>query len=397
MEFVSAGEAATPPFTNLAPLDVSSMERLAQNALHAGQLAQMALAGEHLTPSCVTSLIPSPKGDPTPCATLPANLNPYSLATTPATKPPPPVGGPAKRAGSGKTRRSSYTVEFKRQLVMEALRRPAGNRIRPTCAQYPGVEPCQLRKWIRALEADVQRETEGWESEDGEAEVTPGASPKSDSFEFGELMPLTPYTPPPETEYEKAAREQAEADAWTVLAKARWAATQAGLDDPVAKDLDAAASLFLSQATQAPLSPLGLSGPLNLPFTAPLGTWGVVDKTQELSHPAFPSWHPTKQLSLMNTQGGAAALQGLSGPFPTKKPLPEDGAAPAPAPFARRALNVAPPPPGGDPPTGDPSSALPDGDAMLTAVADDDELVDEWLLENAGELLETCAPELLAA
>ena len=60
------------------------------------------------------------------------------------------------------------------------------------------------------------------------------------------------------------------------------------------KDLDAAASLFLSQATQAPLSPLGLSGPLNLPFTAPLGTWGVVDKTQELSHPAFPSWHPTK-------------------------------------------------------------------------------------------------------
>ena len=156
MEFVSAGEAATPPFTNLAPLDVSSMERLAQNALHAGQLAQMALAGEHLTPPCVTSLTPSLKGDPTPCATLPANLNPYSLATTPATKPPPPVGGPAKRAGSGKTRRSSYTVGFKRQLVMEALRRPAGNRIRPTCAQYPGVEPCQLRKWIRALEAEVR-------------------------------------------------------------------------------------------------------------------------------------------------------------------------------------------------------------------------------------------------
>ena len=69
MEFLRGGEAATPPFTNLAPLDVSSMERLAQNALHAGQLAQMALAGEHLTPSCVTSLIPSPKGDPTPCAT----------------------------------------------------------------------------------------------------------------------------------------------------------------------------------------------------------------------------------------------------------------------------------------------------------------------------------------
>ena len=156
MQFLNGDAEAATPFAKLAPLDVSSMERLAQNALHAGQLAQMALAGEHLTPSCVTSLIPSPKGDPTPCATLPANLNPYSLATTPATKPPPPVGGPAKRAGSGKTRRSSYTVEFKRQLVMEALRRPAGNRIRPTCAQYPGVEPCQLRKWIRALEAEVR-------------------------------------------------------------------------------------------------------------------------------------------------------------------------------------------------------------------------------------------------
>ena len=309
---------------------------------------------------------------------------------------------PRARPADGARRRIHYSIEFKRKVVKDALARPIGKRIRPTCSRYPTVEPCQLRKWIRALEHDVNREAGGgWSSEDGDAEVTPDTSPTvTRRGSFAELMPLAAWTPPPgceDPEYEKAAREQNEADAWTVLAKARWAATQAGLDDPVAKDLDAAASLFLSQATQAPLSPLGLSGPLNLPFTAPLGTWGVVDKTQELSHPAFPSWHPTKQLSLMNTQGGAAALQGLSGPFPTKKPLPEDGAAPAPAPFARRALNVAPPPPGGDPTTGDPSSALPDGDAMLTAVADDDELVDEWLLENAGELLETCAPELLAA
>ena len=272
----------------------------------------------------------------------------------------PSSSGPRARPADGARRRIHYSIEFKRPRE-PTLARPIGKRIRPTCSRYPTVEPCQLRKWIRALEADVQRETEGWESEDGEAEVTPGASPKSDSFEFGELMPLTPYTPPPETEYEKAAREQAEADAWTVLAEGAVGGDPGGARrSSVAKRprRRVRRQLFLSQATQAPLSPLGLSGPLDgamsvLPFTAPLGTWGVVEKTQELSHPAFPSWHPTKQLSLMNTQGGAAALQGLSGPFPTKKPLPEDGAAPAPAPFARRALNVAPPPPGGDPTTGD--------------------------------------------
>ena len=100
----------------------------------------------------------------------------------------------------------------------------------------------------------------GWSSEDGDAEVTPDTSPTvTRRGSFAELMPLAAWTPPPgceDPEYEKAAREQNEADAWTVLAKARWAATQAGLDDPVAKDLEPAASLFLSQVTQAPLSAL---------------------------------------------------------------------------------------------------------------------------------------------
>ena len=289
---------------------------------------------------------------------------------------------PRARSADGSRRRIHYSVEFKRKVVKDALARPIGKRIRPTCSRYPTVEPCQLRKWIRALEGDVNREAGGgWSSEDGDAEVTPDTSPTvTRRGSFAELMPLAAWTPPPgceDPEYEKAAREQNEADAWTVLAKARWAATQAGLDDPVAKDLDAAASLFLSQATQAPLSPLGLSGPLNLPFTAPLGTWGVVEKTQELSHPAFPSWHPTKA-------GGKAAtarppsLEGSCGPFTAKK------APPAAAPVARRALDIA----GGLKMSRDVSI---DGEMIATAVADD-ELVDEWLLENAGELM----PELLA-
>ena len=289
---------------------------------------------------------------------------------------------PRARSADGSRRRIHYSVEFKRKVVKDALARPIGKRIRPTCSRYPTVEPCQLRKWIRALEGDVNREAGGgWSSEDGDAEVTPDTSPTvTRRGSFAELMPLAAWTPPPgceDPEYEKAAREQNEADAWTVLAKARWAATQAGLDDPVAKDLEPAASHFLSQVTQAPLSPLGLAGPLGLPFTAPLGTWGVVEKTQELSHPAFPSWHPTKA-------GGKAAtarppsLEGSCGPFTAKK------APPAAAPVARRALDIA----GGLKMSRDVSI---DGEMIATAVADD-ELVDEWLLENAGELM----PELLA-
>ena len=67
-------------------------------------------------------------------------------------------GGPVRREGMrpNASRRTNYTVDFKRKVVRDALTRPLGNRIRPTCALYPHVEPCQLRKWIRALEAEVR-------------------------------------------------------------------------------------------------------------------------------------------------------------------------------------------------------------------------------------------------
>lgn len=38
-------------------------------------------------------------------------------------------------------------------VVEQALQLPAHNRIKPTCRAYPGVEPVQVRKWIRNLEA----------------------------------------------------------------------------------------------------------------------------------------------------------------------------------------------------------------------------------------------------
>ena len=49
----------------------------------------------------------------------------------------------AGRKNSAK--RARYDDEFKAQVVREAMLCPEGARIKPTCARYPGVEPCQVR------------------------------------------------------------------------------------------------------------------------------------------------------------------------------------------------------------------------------------------------------------
>jgi len=46
-------------------------------------------------------------------------------------------------------RRASYSLSFKMEVVRLALRLPPSARIKPTCRAYPGIEPPQLRKWIR--------------------------------------------------------------------------------------------------------------------------------------------------------------------------------------------------------------------------------------------------------
>jgi len=53
-------------------------------------------------------------------------------------------------------KRMCYDGSFKLQVVQEALKRPENNRIKPTCARYPGIEPCQLRKWIRNFESQMK-------------------------------------------------------------------------------------------------------------------------------------------------------------------------------------------------------------------------------------------------
>ena len=52
-------------------------------------------------------------------------------------------------------KRMSYDNAFKLQVVQAALQRPVDNRIKPTCACYPGIEPCQVRPPRRAATADA--------------------------------------------------------------------------------------------------------------------------------------------------------------------------------------------------------------------------------------------------
>lgn len=64
----------------------------------------------------------------------------------------PPRGRrPAKFATSDKRR--VYSAAYKLDVVTYALAQPPDQRIRPTCRAYPGLEPVQLRKWIRNLSA----------------------------------------------------------------------------------------------------------------------------------------------------------------------------------------------------------------------------------------------------
>ena len=43
-----------------------------------------------------------------------------------------------------KKKRATYDQAFKLKVVREALQRPPHNRIKPTCARFPGIEPCQV-------------------------------------------------------------------------------------------------------------------------------------------------------------------------------------------------------------------------------------------------------------
>lgn len=53
--------------------------------------------------------------------------------------------------------RARYTQEFKLTVVRYSLSLPESARIKPTCRAYPGIEPVQIRKWIRHFGPLVDR------------------------------------------------------------------------------------------------------------------------------------------------------------------------------------------------------------------------------------------------
>jgi len=109
-------------------------------------------------------------------------------------------GTPSRAARKSKLqpkKRMSYDGEFKKHVVKVALQRPRDNRIKPTCALFPGIEPCQLRKWIRNYEASMQaasatkKSNSGGNSTSRKPRPTPAATPAA------QREPEHRTTPPP--------------------------------------------------------------------------------------------------------------------------------------------------------------------------------------------------------
>ena len=71
--------------------------------------------------------------------------------------------------------RVQHTAQFKRRVVNEALCRPAHARVKPTARCYPGVQPVQIRNWIRqflaerdAADSEDEQDDDGAESDGSE-------------------------------------------------------------------------------------------------------------------------------------------------------------------------------------------------------------------------------------
>ena len=83
-----------------------------------------------------------------PCRAM---LRPAGCIPSPLTQSArPPASEPVPQRQIHK-RRTSYESAFKLHVVKEALQRPPDNRIKPTCALYPGIEPCQVRRGRHTL------------------------------------------------------------------------------------------------------------------------------------------------------------------------------------------------------------------------------------------------------
>ena len=67
---------------------------------------------------------------------------------------PPPQANSVRQAHGGlpiTRQRASYSQSFKMEVVRTALKLPPTARIKPTSRAYPGIEPAQIRRWIRSF------------------------------------------------------------------------------------------------------------------------------------------------------------------------------------------------------------------------------------------------------
>ena len=67
--------------------------------------------------------------------------------------------------GKQKRKRAEYPTSFKCEVVRIALKKPANRRIKPTAREFPGVQPVQVRRWLRTFAPALEQSNEG--SEDG--------------------------------------------------------------------------------------------------------------------------------------------------------------------------------------------------------------------------------------
>ena len=91
--------------------------------------------------------------------------------------------------------RARYSEEFKIQVVKYSLSLPPTARVKPTCRAYPGIEPVQIRKWIKAfaplihkwplLEHEVQFPT-GADGSDNSDESSSKDAPSPSDLQVGQ-------------------------------------------------------------------------------------------------------------------------------------------------------------------------------------------------------------------
>ena len=153
---ISPGRSPTPPPRQVRFVG-RSLEAHRDNAYpvgpHPGAIMRPKPSFDHPTYGSISVLGKRPGLDALPAATM---------SNFPGTQHNSSQKSAAAKAG---TKRARYDDDFKEQVVREAMRCPEGARIKPTCSRYPGVEPCQLRKWIQKfapLQQQPQQQAAVW-------------------------------------------------------------------------------------------------------------------------------------------------------------------------------------------------------------------------------------------